>query len=169
RTFLSAFAPSGATARQASRLVTPKSAGRRRNGRLAHCEASILTYLPHPAYPPYPSCSWVIWYCSILLYRLLRGVPITSAVFEMFQPFSRSLPTRNMRSAFSLNSRSVPILVASLSLGCFGEASPPLAPDQAAGERTLSGRSGTSMISPLVMMLSRSTVLRSSRMLPFQR
>ena len=33
---------------------------------------------------------------------------MTSAVFEMFQPFSRSLPTRNARSAFSLNSRSVP-------------------------------------------------------------
>jgi hypothetical protein len=28
------------------------------------------------------------------LYRLLRGVSITSAVLEMFQPFSRSLPTR---------------------------------------------------------------------------
>ena len=55
-----------------------------------------------------PSVSWLIWYCSSFLYRLLRGVPITSAVFEMFQPLSRSLPTRNMRSAFSLNSRSVP-------------------------------------------------------------
>ena len=47
-------------------------------------------------------------YCSSFLYRLLRGVPITSAVFEMFQPFSRSLPTRNARSDVSLNSRSVP-------------------------------------------------------------
>ena len=52
--------------------------------------------------------SCVIPYCSSFLYRLLRGVPITSAVFEMFQLFSRSLPTRNARSADSLNSRSVP-------------------------------------------------------------
>ena len=43
-----------------------------------------------------------------LLVELLRGVPMTSAVFEMFQPFSRSFSTRNARSADSLNSRSVP-------------------------------------------------------------
>ena len=47
-------------------------------------------------------------YCSSFLYRLLRGVPITSAVFEMFHAFSRSFCTRNARSAASLNSRSVP-------------------------------------------------------------
>src|SRR5713226_3672993 len=89
----------------------------------------------------HPSVSWLIWYCSNFLYRLLRGVPITSAVFEMFQPFSRSLPTRNIRSAFSLNSRSVPTFAASPSLGGFGEVSPPPPPpDQAAGERTVSGR-----------------------------
>jgi hypothetical protein len=41
-----------------------------------------------------PSVSSLIWYCSSFLYRLLRGVSITSAVFEMFQPFSRSLATR---------------------------------------------------------------------------
>ena len=59
----------------------------------------------------YPSDSCEIWYCSSFLYRLLRGVSITSAVFEMFQPLSRSLATRNARSALSLNSRSVPALV----------------------------------------------------------
>ena len=41
--------------------------------------------------PSYPSVSCVIPYCSSFLYRLLRGVPMTSAVFEMFQSFSRSL------------------------------------------------------------------------------
>ena len=42
----------------------------------------------------YPSLSCEIWYCSSFLYRLLRGVSITSAVFEIFQPFSRSRATR---------------------------------------------------------------------------
>ena len=46
-------------------------------------------------------------YCSSFLYRFERGVPITSAVFEMFQAFSFSFSTRNFRSADSLNSRSV--------------------------------------------------------------
>src|SRR4029077_6988833 len=128
--------------------------------------------------PSYPSVSWLIWYCSSFLYKLRRGVPITSAVFEMFQPFSRSLPTRNMRSAFSLNSRSVPAaaFASAPSAPGFGEPAPAalalpvlVTADQAAGERTLSGRSATSIVSALVMMLSRSTVLRSSRMLPFQR
>jgi hypothetical protein len=57
--------------------------------------------------PPQPSVSCLIWYCSSFLYRLLRGVSMTSAVFEMFQPFSRSLRTRKSRSAASLNARSV--------------------------------------------------------------
>ena len=35
-------------------------------------------------------------------------MPMTSAVLEIFQAFSRSLSTRNARSADSLNSRSVP-------------------------------------------------------------
>src|SRR5205823_2895218 len=39
----------------------------------------------------------------------------------------------------------------------------------APGDRTISGKSATSMLSPLVMMIIRSTVLRSSRMFPFQR
>src|SRR5688572_14877906 len=43
---------------------------------------------------PYPSVSWEILYCSSFLYRLLRGVSITSAVFEMFQLFSLSFATR---------------------------------------------------------------------------
>ena len=47
-------------------------------------------------------------YCSSFLYKLLRGVPMTSAVFEIFQAFSRSLSTRNALSADSLNSRRVP-------------------------------------------------------------
>ena len=72
--------------------------------RLAHCEGCP------DSVPRYPSVSCEIWYCSSFLYRLLRGVSITSAVLEMFQPFSRSLPTRNARSALSLNSRSVPAL-----------------------------------------------------------
>ena len=58
--------------------------------------------------PHYPSPSSEIPYCSSFLYRLLRGVPMISAVFEMFQAFSRSFSTRNFRSASSLNSRSVP-------------------------------------------------------------
>ena len=40
---------------------------------------------------------------------------------------------------------------------------------QADGERTPSGRSATSITSPLVMLFSRSTVLRSPRMFPFPR
>ena len=55
----------------------------------------------------YPSVSCEIWYCSSFLYRLLRGVSITSAVFEMFQPFSLSLATRYARSEPDLNSCSV--------------------------------------------------------------
>src|SRR5262249_1996270 len=97
----------------------------------------------------YPSVSWLIWYCSSFLYRLLRGVPITSAVFEMFQPFSRSLPTRNIRSAFSLNSRSVPAFASAVSPPDFGVPPPP--DDHAAGDRTISGRSARSIVSPPVM------------------
>jgi hypothetical protein len=41
-----------------------------------------------------PSDSCVIWYCSSFLYKLLRGVSIASAVFEIFHPFSRSFDTR---------------------------------------------------------------------------
>ena len=58
----------------------------------------------------YPSVSCVIWYCSSFLYRLLRGVSITSAVFEMFQPFSRSFRPGTRARRSSLNSRSVPRL-----------------------------------------------------------
>jgi len=53
---------------------------------------------------------------------------MTSAVFEMFQPFSRSLPTRKARSALSLNSRNVPAFVSPAfarfweSASSFGEA-----------------------------------------------
>jgi hypothetical protein len=57
--------------------------------------------------PPQPSVFCLIWYCSSFLYKLLRGVSMTSAVFEIFQPFSRSLRTRKSRSAASLNARSV--------------------------------------------------------------
>ena len=49
----------------------------------------------------YPSVSCEIWVLLELLYRLLRGVSMTSAVFEIFQPFSRNLETRNARSALS--------------------------------------------------------------------
>jgi len=42
----------------------------------------------------YPSASCLIPYCSSFLYRLLRGVSMISAVFEMFQLFSRSFCTR---------------------------------------------------------------------------
>ena len=66
---------------------------------------------------PYPSVSCEILYCSSFLYRLLRGVSIRSAVFEMFQPVSRSFCTRNARSATSLCSRSVPAGSDSLSGG----------------------------------------------------
>ena len=38
----------------------------------------------------YPSTSCLIPYCSSFLYRLLRGVSMSSAVREMFQLFSRS-------------------------------------------------------------------------------
>src|SRR5690242_12035226 len=41
----------------------------------------------------YPSVSCEIRYCSSFLYRLLRGVSITSAVFEMFHPLSLNLAT----------------------------------------------------------------------------
>src|SRR5437762_6227149 len=85
----------------------------------------------------YPSVSWLIWYCSSFLYKLLRGVSMTSAVFEMFHPFSRSFATRYARSASSLNSRSVPAFVTSLPLGDLGVAGPP----PADGDRTMSGRS----------------------------
>ena len=47
-------------------------------------------------------------YCSSFLYRLLRGVSISSAVREMFQPSPRSFGRRgSARSLTSLNSRSV--------------------------------------------------------------
>ena len=69
-----------------------------------------LPALPALPAPGYPSLSCEIWYCSSFLYKLLRGVSMISAVFEMFQPFSRSLVTRYARSALSLNSRSVPDL-----------------------------------------------------------
>src|SRR5439155_27056992 len=124
---------------------------------------TYLTHLPYPTRPSYPSVSSLIWYCSSFLYKLLRGVPITSAVFEMFQPFSRGFPARNMRSAFSLNSRSVPSFAPSPSPAAAVLLPPP------EGDRTLSGRSGRSIVSAPVMMISRSTVLRSSRMLPFHR
>jgi len=52
--------------------------------RLVDCDAPLY----------YPSVSCEIWYCSSFLYKLLRGVSITSAVFEIFHPFSRSLVTR---------------------------------------------------------------------------
>ena len=39
---------------------------------------------------PYPSVSCEILYCSSFLYKLLRGVSISSAVLEMFHPCSRS-------------------------------------------------------------------------------
>src|SRR5262249_53046007 len=164
-------------------LPPSRLAALRRGGRLSHCDVPIVplecrTDRPMgwagwayghigPTLRSYPSVSWLIWYCSSFLYRLLRGVPITSAVFEMFQPFSRSLPTRNIRSAFSLSSRSVPAFAASLSPAGFGAAGP--APDHAAGDRTVSGRSATSIVSPPVMMIIRSTVFRSSRMLPRKR
>jgi hypothetical protein len=54
-----------------------------------------------------PSLSCDIWYCSSFLYRLLRGVSITSAVLEIFQLFSRSRATRYARSEPDLNSCSV--------------------------------------------------------------
>src|SRR5207244_9214568 len=98
----------------------------------------------------YPSVSCAIWYCSSFLYKLLRGVPMTSAVFEMFHPFSRSLSTRNARSAFSLNSRSVPAFAPSASVCTFDMAGPLAAAD---GLLTMSGRSGTSIVSPAVMMI----------------
>ena len=85
-----------------------------------------------------PSFSWLIPYCSSFLYRLLRGVPMTSAVFEMFQLCSRSLSTRNARSATSLNSRSVP--GRSLSFSAAGRL--------AVRCRTMSRRSSTSIVSP---------------------
>jgi len=58
----------------------------------------------------------------------------------MFQPFSRSLPTRNIRSAFSLNSRSVPAFASAepSAEADFGAASPAGLPPLD-GERTLSG------------------------------
>src|SRR4029450_403524 len=110
-------------------------------------------------FEPYPSVSCEIWYCSSFLYRLLRGVSITSAVFDMFQPFSRSFDTRYARSLLSLNSRNVPARLASPSpaVPAFREAPAPL--------RTISGRSETSIVSPAVMIISRSTVLLSSRRL----
>src|SRR5436190_20739983 len=92
----------------------------------------------------HPSVSCEIWYCSSFLYRLLRGVPITSAVFEMFQPFSRSLPTRNARSAPSLNSRKVPapafVSPEPSAEADLGEAGVPEAADVAEEWRTVSGR-----------------------------
>src|SRR4030095_957642 len=114
-------------------------------------------------FQPYPSVSCEIWYCSSFLYRLLRGVSITSAVFDMFQPFSRSFDTRYARSLLSLNSRNVPARLASPSpaVPAFREAPAPL--------RTISGRSEASIVSPAVMIISRSTVLLSSRMFPFHR
>src|SRR4029450_1793327 len=110
-----------------------------------------------PLFLPYPSVSCEIWYCSSFLYRLLRGVSITSAVFDIFQPFSRSFDTRYARSLLSLNSRNVPARLASLSpaVPAFREAPAPL--------RTISGRSETSIVSPAVMIISRSTGLLSSR------
>src|SRR5918993_4591896 len=106
----------------------------------------------------YPSDSCLILYCSSFLYRLLRGVSMSSAVFEIFQPVSRSFCTRKARSDTSLCSRSVPALTVSLS-----------GPRDGPSTRMLSGRSARSMLSAGVMMIKRSTVFRSSRMLPFQR
>ena len=68
----------------------------------------------------------------------------------------------------SLNSRSVPRLRRRrIRAPASARRRPPTRRD--AGERTTPGRSATSIVSPPVMMISRSTVLRSSRMLPFQR
>ena len=125
-----------------SSLIINVATGGRSSGRLRRC---------------YPSPSCVIPYCSSFLYKLLRGVPMISAVFEMFQLFSRSLPTRNARSADSLNSRSV-LRFFSLSDAC-----------GLGSSRTTSRRSSTSIVSPGVMMMSRSTVFFSSRTFPFHR
>src|SRR5688500_9292905 len=75
----------------------------------------------------------------------------------MFQPFSRSLPTRKARSADSLNSRRVP--------GFFSLSGPAAR----ASSRTTSRKSSTSTPSPGVMIRSRSTVFFNSRPLPFHR
>ena len=56
----------------------------------------------------YPSVSCEIWYCSSFLYKLLRGVSMTSAVFEIFQRILAQLRHQYARSEGSLNSRNVP-------------------------------------------------------------
>jgi hypothetical protein len=56
--------------------------GESSSGRLADCDVSIVA--------DQPSTSCLIPCCSSFLYKLLRGVSMISAVFEMFQLFSRS-------------------------------------------------------------------------------
>ena len=78
----------------------------------ADCQRAHRTMFDGPAaqldnWSGYPSPSCLIWYCSSFLYKLLRGVSMTSAVLEMFQPCSRNFSTRNSRSTTSLNSRKV--------------------------------------------------------------
>ena len=60
--------------------------------RLTGCDATIIAYRAAPGGQPSTSC--LIPYCSSFLYRLLRGVSMISAVFEMFQFVSRSFCTR---------------------------------------------------------------------------
>src|SRR5688572_920562 len=57
------------------------------SGRLASCDG-----IDYRVFQPSTSC--LIPYCSSFLYRLLRGVSMISAVFEMFQYVSRSFCTR---------------------------------------------------------------------------
>src|SRR3972149_2273561 len=54
-----------------------------------------------------PSRSRLMVYCSIFLYRLLRGVSMARAVCVTFQSFWRSLSTRKARSEASLKSLGV--------------------------------------------------------------
>ena len=63
------------------------------------------------ALPFAPAFAWAVQRFGIerqYFVDLLRGVSMTSAVFEMFHAFSRSFVTRYARSERSLNSRSVP-------------------------------------------------------------
>jgi hypothetical protein len=91
---------------------------------------------------------------------------MTSAVFEMFQAFSRSFSTSHARSADSLNSRKVPASPPADPVAPAGDAGVRVAP---LSDRRDSGKSETSMVSPSVMMMTRSIVFLSSRMLPRHR
>src|SRR5262245_9818465 len=105
---------------------------------------------------PQPSFSCEMPYCSSFLYRFERGVPIAWAVAEMFQRFSRSLPTRNARSADSLKSFKEP--------AASGFADDVASPGRRSTPSMCSGRTS----GPSTMIMRRSTVLRRSRALPRQ-